>query len=153
VSYSAIIRTLVRVGIGLAVDRIADLRTVAIVVVLGQAMGVLLLTISTHPAALVIFVIIWGFGGGAGPVLEPLLLTRTFGVANFGAILGVMMLVETTGNIGLPVVGGAIFDSTGSYIAAFLLYVAIYLASCVAFFFGGLAARRQTVVSVAPGHG
>ncbi len=49
-------------------------------------------------------------------------------------------------------IGGAIFDSTGSYIGAFLMYVAIYLGSCVAFFFGARAARRQTAVSVSPGH-
>jgi MFS family permease len=152
VSYSAIIRTVVRVGIGVAVDRIADLRTLAIIVVLGQATGVLLLTMSTHPAALVIFVVIWGLGGGAGPVLEPLLLTRTFGLANFGAILGVMELVGTAGIIAGPVMGGAIFDSTGSYIGAFLLYVGIYLGSCVAFFFGARSMRRQTAVSASPGH-
>jgi MFS family permease len=150
VSLSAIVRTVVRVAIGVAVDRIADLRRVAMLVVLAQAAGVLLLSLSAHPLALVLFAVTWGAGGGAAPVLEIMVLSRTFGLQNFGLILGTLMLVETAGDISGPVIGGAIFDATGGYMEAFLLYVAIYLVSCVGFYFSSRGARRDAAAQEVP---
>ena len=80
--------------------------------------------------------------------MEPLLLGRTFGVAHFGAILGASALVVTSGQVVGPLIGGWLFDLTGSYDATFLVYVGSFLlsATCYAIF---SPPRRQVLASAA----
>jgi len=66
-------------------------------------------------------------------MIEPLLLTRSFGVAHFASILGVVAVVETTGQILSPTIAGAIFDATGSYDWALVMFSAAIGASFVLF--------------------
>ena len=66
-------------------------------------------------------------------MLEALLLTRAFGVAYFATILGAVVVVETIGQILSPTLAGYIFDRTGSYDAALLMYVGTFLASMLLF--------------------
>ncbi len=47
-------------------------------------------------------------------MVEPLLLTRSFGLASFGALLGVVQVVSVLHLAG-PIIAGAIFDATGTY--------------------------------------
>ena len=41
-----------------------------------------------------LFIACWLVGSAGGPVLEPLILPRVFGLAHFGAIMGTMFMVE-----------------------------------------------------------
>ena len=65
--------------------------------------------------AIGLFMFCWLIGSAGGPVLEPLILPRVFGMKHFGAIMGTMFMIETIGQFLVPTVGGAIFDLTGSY--------------------------------------
>lgn len=141
-SYMAILLTVGRLASGVFVDRLPDLRSVAIGVSGLQALALLLLTASTGMPAIVGFAILWGLGGSAGPMLEPLMVARTFGTRSFGTILGTMLLVETVGDIAGPLLGGILFDALGSYTVPFFIYIGFYAASAVTFLLAGRALRR-----------
>ena len=55
-------------------------------VFLGLSMLTLLIS-GGSVAGLAIFIGFWIVGSGGGPMIEPLLLTRSFGVAHFASIL------------------------------------------------------------------
>jgi len=63
-------------------------------------------------------------GGGILPLLGVVFSAR-FGVAAFGRVMGLVMLVITFGAVG-PLLAGWIYDATGSYDAAFLMFVLFF---------------------------
>ena len=87
---------------------------------LGAGMAALLL--DSGPAGISVFVVLWVIGTGGGPIIEAILLTRMFGLAHFATILGAIVVVEEAGLVISPTVAGAIFDATGSYELALLLF-------------------------------
>jgi cyanate permease len=66
-------------------------------------------------------------------MIEALVLTRSFGVAHFATILGAVVVVETIGQILSPTLAGAIYDATGSYDAALLMFIATFTCAFFAF--------------------
>ena len=127
--------TSLRLAFGFLADRVPA-RTIAIAMTLFQAGTLSLIIFSTAPPVLALFVLLWAIGQAGGPIVEPLLISRTFGVAHFGAILGALGFVYTTGQVAGPLIGGWLFDVTGNYDAAFLVYIASLLlaATCYALF-------------------
>ncbi len=72
-----------------------------------------------------------GFGlalGGAA-VLIPLLVGECFGLLAFGKVLGLVMISATAGAAIGPVLTGHIFDTAGSYRAAWLLHAGVFLSA------------------------
>ena len=94
---------------------------------------VLLLVSGGSLWGIVLFLIAFMIGSGGGPMLEPLLLTRAFGVRHFASILGMVVAVETMGEIISPVAAGAIFDSTGEYDWALVMFSLAFLVSVLLF--------------------
>ena len=76
-----------------------------------------------------IFISCWFIGSAGGPVLEPLILPRVFGLAHFGAIMGTMFMVETIGQVVAPYIGGWIFDQTGGYDLLLQIFIGSLFAS------------------------
>ena len=70
----------------------------------------------------VIFLGFWFVGSSGGPMVEPLLTSRTFGMAYFASILGALGLVSQSGQIVSPIIAGAIFDATGEYDWAIFMF-------------------------------
>lgn len=105
-------------------------------VILFAAMTTLLF--NTGPVGIGLFLLFWVVGASAGPMMEALLLTRAFGLAHFGTIFGVLIVVETIGQILSPFVAGAIFDATGSYDGALVMFMGTFIGAIVLF---GIAAR------------
>lgn len=64
-------------------------------------------------------------GGGILPMMG-LIHGARFGVASFGRVMGLVMLTVTLSSLG-PLLAGWIFDRTGSYDAAFLLFLLLFL--------------------------
>ncbi|MCY3883126.1 MAG: hypothetical protein OXG61_13535 [Chloroflexi bacterium] len=64
--------------------------------------------------------------GGAwtatGHEIEPLLTARTFGIAYFASILGAIAIISQSGQIVSPIIAGAIFDATGEYDWALVMF-------------------------------
>jgi MFS family permease len=70
---------------------------------------------------------VFGYGMGGVVPLQGALVAKTFGRARFGKALGLMRpAMFPVQIIGVPLAGG-IFDATGSYRLAFLLFIALYL--------------------------
>jgi hypothetical protein len=65
--------------------------------------------------------------------MESLLITRTFGIAHFATILGTITVIETIGQIISPTAAGAIFDSTGSYDWALVMFLCAFIGSFTLF--------------------
>ena len=89
--------------------------------------------ISTSPTGLVVFVLMWGLGGAFVPMLEPILINRTFGTRQFGTITGAMMMLAFPGTALGPIVAGMMFDATGSYRLALTIMLGVVSISIIFF--------------------
>jgi sugar phosphate permease len=127
-----------RLLLGVVVDRVRlfEYLAMGLGTILLAAMTVLLL--NTGPFGIALFLLFWVVGASAGPMMEALLLTRAFGLAHFGTIFGVLIVVETIGQILSPVVAGQIFDTTGSYDWALVMFMGTFIGAVVLF---AIAAR------------
>lgn len=122
-----------RLLVGAFADRVPHFEVLAIFLTVLLIGAMATLSISTSTAAIALFLVFWVGGTAGGPIIEALLLTRAFGVAHFGTILGAVVVVETLGQIISPTITGAIFDRTGSYDIAILVFIGTYSASLVLF--------------------
>jgi sugar phosphate permease len=127
-----------RLAFGLLADRIRRVERPAMVLIAFLMAGMTTLMLDSGPAGIVVLLVFWIVGSGGGPLLEPLLLTRAFGLAHFGTIYGVLIVVETIGLITSPTVAGAVFDSTGSYDWVLVMFLGTFTASFALF---SIAAR------------
>ncbi len=128
-----------RLAFGFLADRIPSIGAASMVLALFLLGAMLTLRVSGgSTGGVALFVVLFIIGSGAGPMLEPLLLARAFGVAHFATILGVVAVVESVGLIASPTAAGAIFDATGSYDWALVMFATSFAA---AFFLFWLAAR------------
>ena len=122
-----------RLAFGLLADRIPRIEKAAIGLLAFLMAGMTTLLLDSGTAGIAFFLVFWIVGSGGGPLLEPLLITRAFGLAQFGAILGAMVVIETSGFIASPTIAAAIFDSTGSYDLVLATYLGTFAASIVLF--------------------
>jgi sugar phosphate permease len=124
-----------RLTFGFFVDRFqrVEIAAMGLLTFLTTAFVVLLIN-STAPG-ITLFLIFWIIGSGGGPLLEPLLLTRSFGLKHFATILGTLGVVETIGIVLSPALAGLIFDETGSYDLALAMLAAALAAAFVLFYF------------------
>lgn len=126
-----------KVAFGYLADRLSPRYTTVICFALQLAgVGVLLMTHS--PAMVWVFVFLYGFAMGGNIAVQPLVTGQLFGTAAFGAIFGWVAFAGPLGSALGPVVGGVIYDASGSYTTAFFVFLAVYAAAIVAI----LLARR-----------
>jgi sugar phosphate permease len=118
---------------GALADRAARFEVVAMGLAVVLIAAMVTLSISTSPLAITVFVGLWIIGTASGPMMEALILTRAFGVTHFATILGAVVVVETVGQIVSPTVTGAIYDATGSYDLALLLFTGTFTVALVLF--------------------
>ena len=90
-----------------------------------------------------LFAVVFGFAYGGLVVLELPITAELFGRRAHGAILGIIHFGATTGGAISPLSTGRIFDITGSYQLAFLVFAAVS-------FIGLMLSVRLTKVE--PGH-
>lgn len=126
-----------KIGLGL----LADHRGIRPVVGLCYAVmlaGLLLLLNAESFASACVFAVVWGFAVGAPLLLNPTLTAECLGLKSFGAIFGVLTLLNTLGVAVGAVLSGVIYDSAGTYVPAFMLYLVLLGISGVC----GVSARR-----------
>lgn len=155
VAVSAAIGIISRLTFGVLADRIKRIEFAAAGLVAFLIAGTLTLLIDTGPAGISISLAFWIVGTGGGPLLEPMLMGRAFGLANFGGILGTLILVETVGIVVSPVLAGAIFDATDSYNLVLVIFLVAFAASFAFFNLAGrlahpLAERTEIVTLEQP---
>jgi MFS family permease len=70
---------------------------------------------------------VFGFGYGGMVGLQALISATEFGLASLGILVGIISFSVTAGGAIGPMVTGYIFDVTGSYRLAFIIYIALSL--------------------------
>ena len=141
VSATAALSVGTRLLAGMLADRIARFEYVVVGLALTLLLGMLALALSSSPAAIAVFLVLWVIGTAGGPMVESLLLTRAFGMKHFATILGSVVVVETIGQILSPTVAGAIYDATGEYDLALLMFIGTFAAAAAAFIGASRLAR------------
>lgn len=81
----------------------------------------------------VLFVALYAPGYGAGNVLQDALRAEYFGRSYIGTIRGLMSFVQLIGTAVGPIFAGWVYDSTGSYQVAFLVFALCSAAGVVCF--------------------
>ena len=133
VSLSSGAGILTRLAMGTFVDRFGrfEMLGAGLIALLSISMGVLLL--EAGMAGILIFLALWVIGTTTGSMVEALTLTRAFGMAHFATILGAIVVIETMGEILSPSLTGLIYDETGTYDWALVMYVLTFTGSAAMF--------------------
>ena len=71
------------------------------------------------------FFIMYGFGMGAIMPMTPVMRARYFGRKNFGVIAGTSRAFHTPVGIAGPILAGWIFDVSGRYELAFIIFAVL----------------------------
>ncbi len=114
--------------LGWLADRIGIRLTMTIDVALIAA-GCVLLLGARYTLPLGLFVVLYGFTFGAPVPLVPMLLADAVGLRRFGSLTGLLSIPSVIGSAAGPIVAGAIFDRTGSYVWSIELFIAILIAA------------------------
>lgn len=103
-------------------------------VMLIQALGVLIFAYASNIVHVYAFLVVYGLAyGGAIPLLMAF-RGELFGRERFATISGVMAPFRMIGNVVGPVFAGYMFDVTGSYRVAFLVFVLLAVLSGLFFY-------------------
>ena len=142
---------LARLAFGFIIDRVERVEKAAMGLLTFLTAAFVVLLINSSAPGITLFLMLWIIGSGGGPLLEPLLLTRSFGLKHFATILGTLGVVETVGIVASPTLIGAIFDGTGSYDLALVMLASALAAAFVLFYFASrLAPPVATAEARAP---
>jgi cyanate permease len=96
-----------------------------------QALGIAAFLIKPGMPAIYVFLILYGFGTGAAPVLGVLMRGRFFGRKAYGSISGLSSFILGPVGIAAPIYAGWIYDTTHSYVTAFVLFAALAAVAAV----------------------
>jgi predicted MFS family arabinose efflux permease len=118
-----------RLLIGTIADRFRRFETASALLTFKLVLGMLSVLLDTGWVGIGLFLTFWLVGTSAGALAESLTLTRAFGLAHFATILGVVVVIETSGEILSPSLAGLIFDETGKYDLALVMYAATFSVS------------------------
>jgi MFS transporter, OFA family, oxalate/formate antiporter len=119
-----------RIVMGSLSDKLGVRYTLAI------SLGLILLTFFWLQAAgslwmLYIFAVFYGFGYGSMIAMLTLAPARLFGLSSLGTLVGVLTCIYTLGGGVGPVLSGYIYDISGSYRQAFVIFIALAAAGLV----------------------
>jgi MFS family permease len=133
VSLSAGASIVARLALGVIADRYERFEPV-VAVLMALLFGALAtLLISTSWLAIGVYLVFWVIGASAGPMVETLVLIKAFGVRHYGSILGAMLVIEMFGEIISPTAAGYIYDSTGSYDGALVMFMTAFVLGILLF--------------------
>jgi len=111
---------------GPAADRFGSKNSMAVACLL-FAISIGLLTFAKSYSVVMLFAVTWGFASGAPLVLNALLTGDYLGMKNFGAIYGILNIMANLGGSLGPAGAGFYFDSKGTYLPVFYLFIVLML--------------------------
>ncbi len=117
-----------KVGGGFAGDRVGALSAVKLALAT-DVVALMLLQYAAAPRALIAFVVLHGLAIGTQVAVVPAIAAAVMGTQRFGTMFGVLQLATMLASAVGPVVSGLIFDRTGQYSMAVLLWLAAFLAA------------------------
>ena len=109
---------------GSAGDRIGHKKALVVVFTLA-VVALLWLQPARDLRMFYLFAVVFGFAYGGLVVLELPITAELFGLRAHGAIFGIIHFGATTGGAISPLLTGRIFDITGNYQLAFLVFAAV----------------------------
>ena len=115
-----------KVGYGLLAERITARRALMVNLV-GQATFVFLMIYAGAPAIMWVSVPLYGFCMGGFGALFTVIIQDTFGIKNFGSIMGIISMGTIVSFLVGPLLAGASFDITGSYATAFAIVAGLFV--------------------------
>jgi MFS family permease len=118
-------------GAGSFADRLGGRATLATIFVIAAA-GIAMLLGASHVIIVCAFVVIFGLVRETSPAVLPIVVGDSLGVRRLGGLLGVGALFTTFGFAVGPVIAGRIFDRTGSYNDALVLFTGLVLLAALA---------------------
>ena len=118
-------------AVGPLADRLGGRATFAVIFVIG-AIGIVALLGASHLGPIAAFLLSFGLIGETPALLSPLAVSESLGTRRLGALLGILAFFTTLGFAAGPVIAGRIFDQTGSYSGALILFAAISIVSAIA---------------------
>jgi MFS family permease len=96
------------------------------------SLGILMTT--ENLALIYVYAILFGVCNGALALATPTFLGNYYGRAHFAQILGVLFALSVSCLAAGPIVAGAIFDNSGTYMPAFVLITALSLVGLICAF-------------------
>lgn len=119
-----------KLAFGRATEKFSARRATALSVAF-QAGGVALMITPGNAAVMWAGIIVFGLGFGGLGALIVLVVQQTFGLREFGSIMGVFQMASIVSISGGPLLAGAIHDRNGSYDAAFGIIIGIFVLGAV----------------------
>jgi sugar phosphate permease len=120
-----------KISMGMFADR-ASARIALTVNFIAQVIGLFLALDAENTVVGVLFVLVFGLTAGPPLMLIPLLIAESMGLKRYGAISGLIALVNTLGAALGPLAAGWIFDATLSYTNAFELFMGAHVVGALA---------------------
>jgi MFS family permease len=136
-----------KVGMGYIADRISA-RLALAVDFAARAFAFLMIFGAAHVPLLSVCIVVLGTAAGAPLVLLPLLVAESLGRRRYGVLGALTGLAGTLGATIGPIVAGRIFDTTGSYVSAFDLFIALDAIGAVAAYACQPYARRTSRLGI-----
>jgi MFS family permease len=96
-----------------------------------QAIGFISFLLHQHLFTVYLFLILFGLGSGANTPVSILVRGRYFGRKAYGSIAGTSTLFQAPVSFASPIFAGWIYDTTGSYMMAFLLIAALFILATI----------------------
>lgn len=121
-----------KVTFGYLAERITARYAVVLSVAL-QALGLIILINCVYSPLLWLFLPVFGISFGGLGTLIPLIVHETYGVRQYGKMMGLIELPMTVPSVIGPLMVGSIVDITHSYNGAFLLVIGLFILSIVVF--------------------
>jgi MFS family permease len=106
-----------------------------------------LLALSARPGWAYVYGLLAGVGYAVTAPLIPAVVSDLFPGRNFGAIFGALHVANALGASLGPWVGGRVFDTTGSYAAAFVSALLTLLVTTLALWVAAPRRRRTRVLT------
>ena len=120
---------------GLVADRVRrdHLRFLLGATPLLQAIGITVFLLNQTTAMIYVWFVLWGIGFGASLTIGSLLMTRYFGRKAYGSIEGSAAIFMLPIGVVGPIYIGWLYDTSGSYMTAFILLAVLLAVSAVLF--------------------
>ena len=119
-----------RIAIGGVSDKIGIKPSLILVFILASLV-LFWLQLANELWMLCLFATIFGFAYGGIMASQALVVAELFGLSSLGAILGGVSFVYTIGGAVGPLLGGHIFDITGSYYLTFLVCAVVAIVGLI----------------------
>lgn len=101
-------------------------------VFISAAIGIAILIGASHTIAVAAFLAAFGLTLETPRVLVPIVIGESLGTSRLGALLGIQAFFNTLGFAAGPVIAGRIFDVSGSYFGALVLFTGMAAVSALA---------------------